>query len=229
MKKILLFILAFLFLYQIYNLVNDQYRWKDSEAVKEIKQRGIFEKMKLDNAIIERIEKYSCKKGFCTKKFEELRYLRMSYINFNGEEEIGEMICDERIADDLLSIFETLYQAKYPIERMKLIDDYMGDDTLSMRENNTSAFNFRYIASTKKLSNHSEGLAIDINPLYNPQVFENGSTAPKEGALYKDRSIKGEHMIDYDDLAYQLFTEHGFTWGGDFKQNKDYQHFEKKV
>ncbi len=202
---------------------------KGRKILKENINPSIFEKKELDDSIIRRIEKYSCKKGFCTKDLKELRYLKVSYIDFNGQHKVGEIICNMHIADDLLEIFSNLYDAKYPIERIQLIDDYMGDDTISMQNNNTSAFNFRYIASKNKLSMHAEGLAIDINPLYNPQVFENGSFVPREAALYKDRSVTKKHMIDHDDLAYKLFIKHGFTWGGDWTQNKDYQHFEKKI
>ena len=48
------------------------------------------------------------------------------------------------------------------------------------------------------------------------------SFVPKE--LF-DRSVK----IKKGDLCYQLFIEHGFSWGGNWRTTKDYQHFEKDV
>jgi hypothetical protein len=161
----------------------------------------------------------------------QLRYLRMLYYGFDGQTHVGEMIVNEEIAADVLDIFKQLYAAEYPIERMQLVDDYGADDDASMAANNSSAFNYRCIAGTTKLSNHSWGKAIDINPLYNPYVYTSadGTTHvdPEGGEDYTDRNGDAPYMIDHEDLCYQLFIQHGFSWGGDWETKKDYQHFEK--
>jgi hypothetical protein len=36
-------------------------------------------------------------------------------------------------------------------------------------------------------------------------------------------------MIVKDDLCYKAFTSRGWTWGGDWKYEKDYQHFQKQL
>ena len=114
---------------------------------------------------------------------------------------------------------------------MQLIDDYDGDDERSMQANNTSCFNFRAIAGSTKLSKHSKGLAIDINPLYNPCVKQrkDGRTLvqPSTGRKYANRNKRWPYMIVKDDLCYRLFIEHGFKWGGSWRTTKDYQHFER--
>ena len=100
----------------------------------------------------------------------------------------------------------------------------------SMSDNNSSAFNFRFISHTTKISKHGMGMAVDINTLYNPYVKAvDGelSIEPANAADYVDRSKDFSHKIDHDDLCYKLFTEHGFEWGGDWTHSKDYQHFEK--
>ena len=143
----------------------------------------------------------------------------------------GELICHKDIADDLLAIFQELYKAAYPIERMVLIDEYDADDEASMRANNTSAFNFRYASGMKRLSSHSTGMAIDINPLYNPLVrYREGQTRvfPTTAAAYMDRTKYFPYKIEKGDLCYRLFKKYGFSWGGDWKSSKDYQHFEKR-
>lgn len=104
----------------------------------------------------------------------ELRYLRGLHRNLAGETLLGELVCNEAISGDLLEIFRALYDAAYPIERMVLIDEYDAQDGPSIRANNSSAFNFRFIAGTGVLSNHSRGMAVDINPLYTPYVKTNG-------------------------------------------------------
>ena len=98
-----------------------------------------------------------------------------------------------------------------------------------MRDNNSSAFNFRYISYSTKMSKHALGLAVDINTLYNPYVkYVDGrrNVEPANAEKYTDRSIEFPHKIDHDDLCYKVFAEHGFEWGGDWEHAKDYQHFE---
>ena len=165
--------------------------------------------------------------------YEELRYLKVLYYDFHGEVKEGELICNAAIADDLKEIFYTLYENKYPIEKIKLIDEYGGDDTASMTDNNTSCFNYRVVDGSTSLSKHALGCAIDINPYYNPYVVfhKNGSDqtyiSPAGSEIYADRSQDFAYKIDENDLCYQLFKEHGFTWGGDWRSCKDYQHFQK--
>ncbi len=161
----------------------------------------------------------------------ELRYVHVLYADFDGNTAEGELICNEKIAGDLLEIFEELYRNDYRIEKIRLIDEYDGDDTASITDNNTSCFNYRVVEGTTRLSNHAYGLAIDINPFYNPYVhYVDGREviSPEGSEAYADRSASFPYKIDREDLCYRLFTEHGFTWGGEWNSVKDYQHFEKK-
>lgn len=141
----------------------------------------------------------------------------------------GELVVSRLIADDVLDIFKQLYEASYEIEKIRLIDEYDADDEKSMSDNNSSAFNFRYISYSTKLSKHALGLAVDINTLYNPYVKNvdgRRNVEPANAEKYTDRSIEFPHKIDHDDLCYKVFAEHGFEWGGDWEHAKDYQHFE---
>ena len=82
------------------------------------------------------------------------------------------------------------------------------------------------------LSKHALGMAIDINPFYNPYVtYPDGKEriSPAGSEVYADRSNDNPHMIRKGDLCYQLFIDHGFTWGGEWKSLKDYQHFQKVI
>ncbi len=168
----------------------------------------------------------------CTVPLDELRYVVLEYIDFEGQKKKGEIICNKLIADDLLEIFYELCQSDYRIESIRLVDEFGGDDIASMQANNTSCFNYRFIEGTTKLSNHAYGLAIDINPFYNPYItYQKDGTmhvSPEESFQYADRSVSFPYKIDENDLAYKLFTEHGFKWGGNWNNSKDYQHFEKK-
>lgn len=170
-------------------------------------------------------------KSDCTTPRSDLRYLRCLHIDKDGRTLVGEMVVNRKIADTVLNILRQLYQARYPIERMRLIDHWDADDERAMKSNNSSSFNFRFISHTRKVSKHGQGLAIDINPLYNPYCkrLRSGKTViePATGKLYLDRSAAFPYKIKKGDLCYRLFTQAGFRWGGDWKTMKDYQHFEK--
>lgn len=168
----------------------------------------------------------------CTVPLDELRYVGLMYVDFNGETQKGELICNKALAQDMVEIFFELFSNNYQLESVKLVDEYGGDDTTSMLANNTSCFNYRVVEGTTRLSNHAYGRAIDINPFYNPYITYNkdGTTnvSPAGSEAYADRSVSFPYKIDENDLAYKLFKEHGFKWGGDWNNSKDYQHFEKK-
>lgn len=167
--------------------------------------------------------------------YDDLRYVGILYNDFNGLTQAGELICNKAIAEDLVEIFHELYLSGYSIEKVVLVDNYGGDDTASMSADNTSCFNYRVVDGSASLSKHAYGLAIDINPFYNPYVVfgkgEGGTDyiSPAGSEVYADRSVSFAYKIDEKDLCYRLFKEHGFTWGGDWNSCKDYQHFQKTI
>ena len=186
----------------------------------------------ITDSILSRIsgKSYPADSTDCKVNLSDLRYCHVLYYGFDNLDHEGELIVNNAIADDILEIFKGLYEKKYEIEKMILIDEYGANDELSMRDNNSSAFNYRVISGSSTLSNHSYGLAIDINPLYNPYVVpkSDGSTEvqPATAVDYVDRYRSNRHFIRKYDACYNLFIDHGFTWGGDWNTKKDYQHFE---
>ena len=167
----------------------------------------------------------------CTVARSSLRYILCLHRDDGGRSIVGEMVVNKSIAADVVEIFRRLYEAGYPIERMRLIDYWDADDERAMTANNSSSFNFRFISHTKKVSKHGMGMAIDINPLYNPytKTLRGGKAIvePSAGRPYLDRNRKFKYKITRGDLCYRLFRKYGFRWGGDWKTMKDYQHFEK--
>ena len=162
-------------------------------------------------------------------KRSDLRYLQVLHWDYDQQAHQGELICNKAIADKLIIIFKELYRQHYPIEKIKLPDEYGADDEKQMSDNNTSCFCFRNVPDTKKLSYHARGLAIDINTRYNPYVrYLNGKMVvqPKNGKQYADREKHFSYKIVKGDLCHRLFVQHGFVWGGSWKAMKDYQHFE---
>ena len=158
--------------------------------------------------------------------FDSLRLLTVSHWDFAGHVGTGQLVVAADLADDLLAIFQRLFEMEFPIERMEPVDAFGGDDNASMAANNTSAFNFRNVAGTDVLSHHALGVAIDINPLLNPMVI-GGDVHPPSGAPYVERAPVRPGMIVRPGPVVDLFAAHGWDWGGDWSHMKDYHHFFK--
>ncbi len=210
-------------------------RWTAGKVVSqaEIDVTGIeqcFVSEQIPDAIFARMKGKSWPDS-CPLQLSELRYLRLLHCNADGKPQMGELVVNAKIADKVVDIFRQLYHNNYRIEKMYLIDEYNGDDDASMADNNTSGFNFRFVPGTKTISRHGYGLAIDINPLYNPYIpYRKGKQVvmPPNGEPYafgRD-TAQFPYKITRDDLAYKLFRKAGFNWGGLWARSKDYQHFQ---
>ena len=181
----------------------------------------------IPEAVAATMKQYSWHEG-CPLGLEGLAYLKLSYWGMDGAPHQGELIVDKDLVEDVLAIFRELYDARFPIDKLRLIDAYQGSDDLSMADNNSSAFNCRFMTgSTTTYSKHSYGRAIDLNPLTNPYVSKK-EVQPPAGKAFVDRTQKKPGLIVERDLVYKAFTGRGWVWGGGWKSIKDYQHFEKK-
>lgn len=193
--------------------------------------RSLFYDTEIDDTLMNRISGTTWTDDQDFIKPSDLRYVRVLYKDFNNNTAVGELIVNQKLAVEVEDIFYDLYKHDYQIDKMILPDAYGGDDNQSMLNDNTSAFSFRFSDGVGVWAHeHAQGLAIDLNPFYNPFVIHEGKDAgvyPAAAAEYGDRSNVRDHMITKDDYAYQVFTNHGFTWGGDWGERTDYQHFEK--
>ena len=155
----------------------------------------------------------------------DLRLLSLTHWGFDDRAHQGELVVHARHADAIVAVFAQLFVARFPIERMELVDVYEGNDDRSMVANNTSAFNCREVAGRPGvMSEHSLGGAIDINPLINPWVHY-GKVDPPEGAQYADRNTVWKGAIYADDVVVKAFESIGWGWGGYWPSSHDYQHF----
>ena len=156
----------------------------------------------------------------------ELRLIDLDYLGFDGSTHRGQLVVNEDVVDEVIAIFGDLKRLRYPIETMRTVDHYPGaDDELSMRDNNTSAFNCRALGDGWSL--HAYGRAIDINPLINPYIDSTGDLQPTTAARYLDRGRDDLGLLHDGDAAVQAFTSRGWRWGGDWSNPIDYQHFER--
>jgi hypothetical protein len=133
------------------------------------------------------------------------------------------------VAHEVVDIFKALYIHQFPIERMELMDVFKGSDDAAMDANNTSAFNCREVTGKPGIfSQHSYGRAIDINTLINPYV-KGDKVLPSAGKRFADRSQYHPGIITKDSFIYKEFARRGWSWGGDWHDLKDFQHFEKRA
>ena len=164
--------------------------------------------------------------------------LTIIHWGFDDTFHIGKMIVHKKLAQEVVEIFTDLLRAKYPIEKIRLIDEYDADDDKSMEDNNSSALCCRVITGHEKRENprwskHSYGTAIDINTVQNPYVkLYKGLVLPPNGKDYVDREKLQKGMIIKDDVCYKAFVSRGWQWGGDWNPDPpsgrvDYQHFDK--
>src|SRR5262249_15945903 len=130
----------------------------------------------------------------------------------------------------------TLRDRKFPLSSAKLMNQFDGDDDASMAVNNTSAFNFRAVAGGGRISQHSFGVAIDLNPLINPYIRRSGKgtvVEPPAGRAYLNRRNVRPGMVETmigpgkAETVVDLFAHHSFAgWGGYWRNPVDYQHFQ---
>mgnify|MGYP002377922324 CR=1 FL=1 len=149
--------------------------------------------------------------------------LNVEYYNFENQLCKGQIVVNKVLQQDVEDAFKLIKKIKFPIEKVIPIVKYNWSDDASMEDNNTSAFNYRFVANTTRLSNHSWGRAIDFNPFQNPAIYKGGSISPKN-AKYNTNTrgtLGGDHEI------VKFFKSRGWNWGGDWKSLKDYQHFDK--
>lgn len=165
--------------------------------------------------------RYSWRTG-CPVPRSDLRYLRMTYYGFDGLAHRGEMVVNRTATYKIISVFRRAYNARFPIYRMRLVDDYRGSDAASMAANNTSAFNCRRTSGGTAWSQHAYGRAVDVNPVQNPYV-SGGVVLPPAGKAYVVRSPHRKGMVTW--TVRDAFADIGWYWGGAWRYSKDYQHF----
>ena len=154
---------------------------------------------------------------------DEQILLDVEYFGFDNKLHRGQLVIHKAVKDDIKEAFELLKRIKFPLKKVIPIVKYKWNDNKSMADNNTSAFNYRKIANSNKLSNHSFGRAIDFNPFQNPAVYNDGKISPK-GAVYDEKALGT--LTPTSELTV-FFKERGWRWGGDWTSLKDYQHFDK--
>ncbi|MDZ4227436.1 MAG: M15 family metallopeptidase [Patescibacteria group bacterium] len=152
---------------------------------------------------------------------KSITLVSVPYFSFGREVCEGQLEVHTEVAEEVRGIFTKLLEMRFPIAQIVPVAAFGWDDDASMAANNSSAFNYRVIFGTNRLSNHSFGRAIDINPVQNPYVQRGGAVVPP-GAHYDPKKLG---TVTPEVAA--LFKSYGWEWGGNWVERKDWQHFEK--
>ncbi len=160
----------------------------------------------------------------CPVTPEDLSYLTMTHYGFDGEFHTGEMIVNAAVDDDVVAVFRRLHEARFPIEQMRVIDEFELDLPPTGDWNDTTSFVCRPTVNSERWSQHAYGLAIDVNPFHNPYL-KDGLVIPELASAYLDRDDTRPGMVFRDDLVVEAFSDIGWTWGGDWSTLKDWMHF----
>jgi D-alanyl-D-alanine carboxypeptidase len=192
-----------------------------------LKPKGFEGKVeRLSKPLRERMTGKSWHEG-CPVGLGKLRLLRVTHWDFDGDSIRGVLVVHERYGGEVLDVMRRLYAKRFPIRRMELVDRYGADDHRSMADDNTSAFNCRFVNGTNRWSMHAYGKAIDINPRENPYV-SGDFVSPPEGRPYADRKPRRKGMIFRNGPVTSAFERiAGWEWAGNPSSGRgfrDYQH-----
>ena len=154
---------------------------------------------------------------------DSLSLVDVEYYSFDNKLHKGQLVVNISVINDIIEIFELIKKTKFPVNKVIPIVKYNWSDDASMSDNNTSSFCYRFIVGTNRLSNHSYGRAIDINPFQNPVIYSDGKVSP-DGAKYE--TDKPGTFSDTS-IIVKEFLKRGWRWGGNFNSFKDNHHFDK--
>ncbi len=154
---------------------------------------------------------------------DALRLLEVSYFSFDGRLHRGQLLLHEAVERDVREIFRLIEAMRFPVAGVVPIVRYQWSDAASMAANNSSAFNYRPVAGSDRLSHHASGRAIDINPVQNPAVYRGGRIEPP-GAVYDPG---GAGAFSAASPILRAFLIRGWQWGAGFEAVRDYHHFQK--
>ena len=157
------------------------------------------------------------------KLIDSLVLLDVVYLSVDKKKHAGQILINKSVRQDVEFFFDFLLRKEFIIEKVKPIVIYNWSDVKSMEDNNSSAFNYRNIEGTNRLSNHAFGRAIDINPQWNPVIHKDGRVSPENGKY----DIKRNGTFYQNHEIVREMKSRGWRWGGDFSSYADNHHFDK--
>nr|WP_246283642.1 M15 family metallopeptidase [Nocardioides perillae] len=168
----------------------------------------------------------------CPVARDDLAWLRVVHRGFDGGRHTGELLVHRDVATDLRQVFRDLWRADFPLERVSITDRAALDAPPTGDGNDTGAFVCRPVTGGGGFSQHAYGLAVDLNPFQNPylRVRETASgteriVLPELASAYLDRDRRAPGMVRAGGPVVRAFARIGWSWGGDYRTLRDWQHF----
>ncbi|RNC66366.1 M15 family metallopeptidase [Proteiniphilum sp. X52] len=152
----------------------------------------------------------------------QLTLFGVVYLSTDGKIHCGQILSNKTIANDIKKIFRFMLDKGFVIEKAIPIVKYGWNDSLSMEDNNSYSFCYRDIAYSK----HATGMAIDINPRFNPLRWKTEDRPNKPQGAVLDTTVNGTLYPGHP--VVEEFRRLGFRWGHSFTKFHDDHHFEKK-
>jgi hypothetical protein len=205
---------------------------------KENDRSSLFNIAPLSENLTNELSKQGVWQTGCPVKLQDLRLVTVSYYDLLAQLKTGQLIVQQAVAPAVLTIFEDLYQARFPIARVDTLLNYQGDWQKAEAENVTYGF-VCFKTSADQYGKESYGKVIMLNPIQNPaiSVIEllhekpwycgilpflaacQAKTAdatiqilPAAGMLSINRSLGVAGMAE---PAVAIFQKHGFkSWSG---------------
>ncbi|MEA4916790.1 M15 family metallopeptidase [Proteiniphilum sp.] len=152
---------------------------------------------------------------------DQLELFDVVYLSTDQKIHRGQILSNKTIAEDIRTIFRFMLEKEFVIEKAIPIVKYNWSDSLSMDDNNSYSFCYRDITYSK----HATGMAIDINPRFNPLRWKTGNRPNKPEGAVLDPTINGTLYPGHP--VVEEFRRLGFRWGHSFTKFYDDHHFEK--
>lgn len=160
----------------------------------------------------------------CPVSPEELAWIRLTFWGFDDRRHTGELLAHEGVTSDLVSVFQSLYKARFPMEQVSILTREELNAPPTGDGNATTAFACRPTTGAETYSQHAYGLAVDVNGFQNPYV-SGDLVLPELASAYLDRGWARPGMIKAHGPVVRAFASVGWKWGGSWRSLKDYQHF----
>jgi len=153
---------------------------------------------------------------------DQLKLISVRYYSTDHKIHQGQVLTNIKIADKLELMFKFMLNERFPIAHAIPVVNYNWDDEVSMEANNTYSFCYRDVSFSK----HARGMAIDINPYFNPVRWKEGyeNRLNKPVGAHFDPSIPGTFYKQHPVVLE--FMKLGFYWGHNFSTKHDDHHFE---
>jgi hypothetical protein len=161
---------------------------------------------------------------------DQLSWVRLTFWGFDDTRHTGELLVSAEAAEDLVRVFHTLYDDRFPIEEMRITTKAEQTAPPTGDGNDTGAFDCRATRGATTFSQHAYGLAVDVDPFQNPYSKGTGSSRvvlPELASSYLERGWHRPGMILPGGPVVAAFAAIGWTWGGTWSSLKDLQHFSR--